>query len=133
MAYLCVQEVCLHAMVAGGHDNAVVLAALRQLRAPEVLRLTAYLSKWTMRHPGEIFSHLCCFTVLCMSVCMRCRVCDIIVVSEQVFHEKCVTAWVGNQALLSMGQCFGGDGAFRGRLAGAGMAWNVTLKGSEAR
>jgi hypothetical protein len=103
VAYLCVQEVCLHAMVAGGHDNAVVLAALRQLRAPEVLRLTAYLSKWTKRHPGEIFLHLSCFTVLCMSVCMRCRVCDIIVVSEQVFLEKCVTAWVGNSGPTKYG------------------------------
>ncbi|EIE24939.1 hypothetical protein COCSUDRAFT_47016 [Coccomyxa subellipsoidea C-169] len=48
------QEVCLHAMVAGGHDNAVVLAALRKLRAPQVLRLTAYLSKWATHQPGAV-------------------------------------------------------------------------------
>ncbi|BDA49376.1 hypothetical protein COCOBI_13-4880 [Coccomyxa sp. Obi] len=51
------QEVCLHAVVAGGHDNAVVLAALRRLRAPHVLRLIAYLSKLAMRLPG-VLSHL---------------------------------------------------------------------------
>ena len=50
---LCAQEVCLHALVAGDHDNAVILAALRRLRAPHVLRLIAYLSKLAMRLPGQ--------------------------------------------------------------------------------
>lgn len=41
-------------MVAGGHDNAVVLAALHRLKAPHVLRLIAYLSKLAMRLPGQL-------------------------------------------------------------------------------
>jgi hypothetical protein len=49
----CPQEICLHALVAGGHDNAVVLAALRNLHADEVLRLVVYLSKWLERYSGE--------------------------------------------------------------------------------
>ena len=50
---MCVQEVCLHAALAAGHDQAVLQAALRRLRPLQVVRLIAYLLKWVDRHPGE--------------------------------------------------------------------------------
>ena len=49
----CVQEVCLHAALAAGHDQAVLQAALRRLQQPEVVRLMGYLLRWVDRHPGE--------------------------------------------------------------------------------
>lgn len=46
------QEVCLHGLIAGAHDNAIILAALRQLNGDEVLSLVRYLSKLTERLSG---------------------------------------------------------------------------------
>ena len=46
-------EVCMHAALAAGHDQAVLQAALRRLQQPQVARLITYLLKWVTRHPGE--------------------------------------------------------------------------------
>ena len=46
------QEVCLHAVVAGRTDRAVLLAAIRKLPPSHVLALLTYLRKWVERHAG---------------------------------------------------------------------------------
>ena len=51
--HLCTQEICMHSVLAGGHDQAVLQAALRRLQQPQVARLIAYLLKWVSRQPGE--------------------------------------------------------------------------------
>ena len=43
----------MHSVLAGGHDQAVLQAALRRLQQPQVARLIAYLLKWVSRQPGE--------------------------------------------------------------------------------
>ena len=51
--HLCMQEICMHSVLAGEHDQAVLQAALRRLQQPQVARLIAYLLKWVSRQPGE--------------------------------------------------------------------------------
>ena len=48
------QEVCLHALVAGRRDTAVLLAAVRKLPPPLVLALLTYLRKWVERQAGVL-------------------------------------------------------------------------------
>ena len=43
----------MHSVLAGGHDQAVLQAALRRLQQPQVARLIAYLLKWVSRQPGK--------------------------------------------------------------------------------
>lgn len=43
----------MHSMLAGGHDQAVLQAALRRLQPAQVARLIAYLLKWVSRQPGK--------------------------------------------------------------------------------
>ena len=60
------QEVCLHALVTGTHDDAVLRGAVRQLAPPEVLALLTYLRKWVERQAGAL-------TRMCHGLCS----CDI--------------------------------------------------------
>ena len=46
------QEVCLHALVAGTHDDAVLRAVVRKMAPPQALALLTYLRKWVERQAG---------------------------------------------------------------------------------
>lgn len=43
----------MHNVLAGGHDQVVLQAALQRLQQPQIACLIAYLLKWVSRQPGE--------------------------------------------------------------------------------
>ncbi len=54
MLLACLQEVCLHPLVAMHHDGTVLLAALSQLSQRQAVMLLRYLLQWMQHHTGKL-------------------------------------------------------------------------------